>query len=220
MDSFDEAVARSLNSNGGIITPKGAIPLYAGVDEAGRGPLAGPVVAAAAVFSTPPKSPFIKDSKKLSPKGRAKALPEIYACAVDYAVGIVTHDEIDRINIHRASLLAMEKAVAGLKVRPELLLIDGKFTIKSAIPQKAVISGDALSKAIGAASIIAKTTRDALMDEYHLIYPVYNFISNKGYPTKEHIEAIRRHGPCPIHRRTFRGVMPPPGVISPHGGAP
>lgn len=199
MDSFDAAVVRGFKT-------------FAGVDEAGRGPLAGPVVAAAAVFVTPPKSPFIKDSKKLSPKGRANALPHIYAAAIDYAVGIVTHDEIDRINIHRASLLAMEKAIAGLKAAPELLLIDGKFTIKSAIPQKAIISGDALSKAIGAASIIAKTTRDALMDEYHLVYPVYNFLSNKGYPTKEHLEALRRHGPCPIHRLTFRGVMPPSGV--------
>ncbi|MBI5969954.1 MAG: ribonuclease HII [Deltaproteobacteria bacterium] len=187
------------------MTPNG-VSLFAGVDEAGRGPLAGPVVAAAAVFSTPPKSPFIKDSKKLTPAGRANALPHVYAAAVAYAVGIVTHDEIDRINIHKASLLAMEKAVAGLKVRPGLLLIDGKFTIKSDIPQKAIISGDVLSRAIGAASIIAKTTRDGLMDEYHLIYPVYNFIRNKGYPTKEHIEAIRKHGPCPIHRTTFKGV--------------
>ncbi len=198
MDSFDAAVARGFET-------------FAGVDEAGRGPLAGPVVAAVAVFSTPLESPFIKDSKKLSPKARANALPHIYAAADDYAVGIVTHDEIDRINIHRASLLAMEKAVAGLKASPGLLLIDGKFTIKSDIPQKAIISGDALSKAIAAASIIAKTTRDGLMDEYHFLYPVYNFIGNKGYPTKEHLEALKRHGPCPIHRRTFRGVMQPPG---------
>lgn len=179
----------------------------AGVDEAGRGPLAGPVVAAAVIFPLAlPLKLGIKDSKALSAKAREELVFGIYREALSIGIGIVWPSEIDAINIHKASLRAMEMAVATLD-GPEFLLIDGTFPIKTDLPQLPVISGDALSVSIAAASIIAKTTRDRIMDGYERLYPGYNFASNKGYGTKEHLEALSKIGPCPIHRRSFRGVV-------------
>lgn len=182
--------------------------LIAGLDEAGRGPLAGPVVAAAVIFARPlPLDIGIRDSKKLSPARRTSLVIDIHLNAVSVGVGLVWPVEIDSINIHRASLLAMERAVSALRVNPDMLLIDGSFRIDSAIDQKTIVSGDALSVSIAAASIVAKTARDRIMDAYHCSYPAYNFASHKGYPTKEHLSALSTHGPSPIHRRSFRGVV-------------
>jgi ribonuclease HII len=188
--------------------------IIAGVDEAGRGPLAGPVVSAAVVL---PESlshgnisdgPLagINDSKKLSEKKRTALFPLIKENAIAVAVGIAHHQEIDQINILQASLLSMKRAVDNLSTSPDFLLIDGKFTIDSDINQSALIKGDSRSISIAAASIIAKVTRDAIMAELDSQYPEYNFIQHKGYPTKAHKAAIVKHGPCPIHRMTFRGV--------------
>lgn len=179
----------------------------AGVDEAGRGPLAGPVAAAAVIFASPPTHLGIKDSKTLSPEKRASLVFDIYRHAASVGVGFVWPAEIDRINILRASLKAMVRAVEALSVRPELLLIDGKFPVDSEIEQKLIVSGDSLSVSIAAASIIAKTIRDRVMESYDLLYPGYNFAQNKGYPTKEHLEALEKLGPSPIHRLSFRGVL-------------
>lgn len=179
----------------------------AGTDEAGRGPLAGPVVAAAVIFASIPQGSLINDSKKLTPKKRESLVFEIYRKAYSVGVGVVWPEEIDRINIHRASLKAMERAVSALSVTPDLLLVDGSFPTGLSIPQRPIISGDARSISIAAASIIAKTARDNMMEAYHGIYPEYNFASHKGYPTKEHLSALVRLGPTPIHRLTFRGVL-------------
>ncbi|HBG47828.1 MAG TPA: ribonuclease HII [Deltaproteobacteria bacterium] len=180
----------------------------AGVDEAGRGPLAGPVVAAAVIFPFPPPLDLgIKDSKALSGRARAARLFDIFKEASSVGVGIVWPAEIDRINILKASLKAMELAVGKLSIKPDKILVDGNMPINTGISQRPIISGDSLSVSIAAASIVAKTARDAIMESYHRRYPQYNFISNKGYPTREHLEAIDIHGPTPIHRRTFRGVI-------------
>lgn len=186
----------------------------AGVDEAGRGPLAGPVVAAAVIFSKlTPVNPAIKDSKTLTPQKRERIVYDIYRSALSVGVGISWTDEVDGINILRASLKAMEKAVSTLSVRPDFLLIDGNFPIDSEIEQRPIISGDALSISIAAASIIAKTVRDRIMEAYHRMYPDYNFGSHKGYATKEHLEMLRRVGPAPIHRKSFRGVLQDQGEL-------
>ena len=177
----------------------------AGIDEAGRGPLAGPVVSAAVIL---PQgfSIQVRDSKTLSPKQRDNFYDKIYAHAVSVGVGISDSAEIDRINILKASLLSMRLALENLKLAPDYLLIDGQFLIASDLPQKPVIKGDSLSMSISAASIIAKVTRDRLMDKYHKDYPQFGFSKHKGYPTKAHKDAIRKFGICPIHRRTFKGV--------------
>ena len=178
--------------------------LIAGVDEAGRGPLAGPVVAAAVILPFPPPLNLgIKDSKALSPKARSSILMDICKSALAIGVGTVWNEEIDEINIHRASLKAMAKAVEALSRRPDFILIDGRFGIDTAVPELAVVRGDGLSVSIAAASIVAKTARDRIMDAYHSIYPQYNFIRNKGYGTEEHLSALRSIGPCPIHRKSF-----------------
>jgi ribonuclease HII len=179
----------------------------AGVDEAGRGPLAGPVVAAAVILPESFTIVGLDDSKKLTHLQRVKILDLIITYAVDLAVGIVDHEAIDSINILRASLRAMEVAVNNLGRKPDFLLIDGNQRTSLLIPQETVIKGDSRCCSIAAASIVAKVRRDEIMNEYHEIYPEYNFRSHKGYPTKEHLEAIRKHGPCPIHRRSFRGVL-------------
>ena len=178
----------------------------AGVDEAGRGPLAGPVVSAAVIL--PDKFPDygIDDSKKLTPKKRGYLFPIIMEGAVAVSTGLASCEEIDHINILQASLKSMEKAVKGLFPPPDYLLIDGKFTISSSIPQTALIKGDSKSISIAAASIIAKVTRDNLMLDLHAKYPEYGFDRHKGYPTKAHKQAILKYGPCPVHRRTFKGV--------------
>jgi ribonuclease HII len=178
--------------------------IVAGIDEAGRGPLAGPVVAAAVVFTPELMALGIKDSKKLSPGRRNTAALDIYLTAPATAVGVVWPEEVDRVNIHRATLKAMEKAVKALSIEPECLLIDGPFPVQGVrVAQRPIKSGDSKSVTIAAASIIAKTTRDSIMAAYHTLYPGYNFIKNKGYGTPEHISILRQSGPCPIHRKSF-----------------
>jgi ribonuclease HII len=183
----------------------GKIP--AGVDEAGRGPLAGPVVAAAVILPEECEINGLNDSKKLSPQKREILFDRIKRLAVSIGVGIVEPEEIDRINILRATLLAMEIAVKDLNPQPNFLLIDGSTPTSLLIPQKTVVNGDSICYSVAAASIIAKVTRDSIMDNYHNIHPEYDFKKHKGYPTKEHLEALRKFGPCPIHRKTFRGVL-------------
>jgi len=178
----------------------------AGIDEAGRGPLAGPVVSAAVILPPTFTISGVIDSKKLSVKQRAQLYDKIYAHAVAIGIGIVDPVEIDRINILQASLLAMAIAVDNLNPQPDCLLIDGTFRISSQLPQKPIAKGDSLSVSIAAASIIAKVTRDRLMESYHLYYPNFDFAQHKGYPTKAHREAIRKFGCSPIHRRSFKGV--------------
>ena len=179
----------------------------AGIDEAGRGPLAGPVVSAAVILPTAfdPVSHEI-DSKKLTPKKREALYNTIYDIAVSVGIGIVDSTEIDRINILNAALLSMAMAVENLDPAPDYLLIDGIFTIPSKLPQEAIKKGDALSTSIGCASIIAKVTRDRLMQRYHEDFPYYGFDRHKGYPTKQHKAAIIKHGHSIIHRKSFKGV--------------
>ncbi len=180
--------------------------LIAGVDEAGRGPLAGPVVSAAVILPFGFHASGLNDSKKLTPKKRDTFYEKIYAGADAIGIGIVDVAEIDRINILQAALLSMLIAAKNLQPQPDFLLIDGKFITEAKYPQQAIIKGDALSMSIAAASIIAKVTRDRIMRKYHAVYPVYGFDRHKGYPTQEHREAIKSHGCCPIHRKTFKGV--------------
>ncbi|HEB50286.1 MAG TPA: ribonuclease HII [Desulfobulbus sp.] len=180
----------------------------AGLDEAGRGPLAGPVVAACVIL--PPACDYgrFRDSKQLSARRRRELHAYVLDCGARIGVSVVDAAEIDRLNILQASLQAMKRAAeacldSGL---PGFLLVDGKFTVPMALPQLALVKGESRSASIAAASIVAKETRDRLMEQYHRQYPVYNFLRNKGYPTREHRQALVEHGPCPIHRRTFRGV--------------
>jgi ribonuclease HII len=179
----------------------------AGIDEVGRGPLAGPLVAAAVVFDNLYFLPGLDDSKKLSVRLREYLCKIIKKCAVSYALSFATVKEIEDFNILRASHIAMERAVNSLNLTIETSLIDGCHTIMGVEhPQIPVIKGDSLVYSIAAASIIAKVERDRMMDEYHEQFPEYNFLSNKGYGTKEHIEALYRLGPCPIHRKNFHPV--------------
>jgi len=178
----------------------------AGIDEAGRGPLAGPVVSAAVILSNSFPTSGITDSKKLTPQKRELLFHHIVRQALAIGIGIVDPEEIDRINILQASLLSMKMSADNLNPLPDCLLIDGIFKISSDLPQETIIKGDSLSISISAASIIAKVTRDRLMEKYHQQYPLFAFNKNKGYPTKAHREAIRLHGCCPIHRKTFKGV--------------
>ncbi len=182
----------------------------AGVDEAGRGPLAGPVVSAAVILPENFSIDGIDDSKKLSEKKRALLFPLIKKNAIAVGTGICSHTKIDQINILQASLLSMKRAVEALQQEPDYLLIDGKFTIATTIDQAAIIKGDSKSISIAAASIIAKVTRDTIMQDLHDQYPVYNFAQHKGYPTKAHKQAILTHGPCPVHRQSFKGVKEVP----------
>ena len=179
----------------------------AGIDEAGRGPLAGPVVSAAVILPATFPVSGICDSKKLTPKKRSYLYEMIYEHAVSIGIGIVDSTEIDRINILQASLLSMAISVENLKPQPDYLLIDGKFKIQSVLPQEPIVKGDSLSISIAAASIVAKVTRDRLMEIYHLYYPHFGFSQHKGYPTRAHKEAINKFGCCPIHRRSFKGVL-------------
>ncbi|MCK5312929.1 MAG: ribonuclease HII [Desulfobacteraceae bacterium] len=178
----------------------------AGIDEAGRGPLAGPVVSAAVVLPHGFTDPDIKDSKQLTPAKRNLLHSRITELALFTAIGVADITEIDRDNILRASLNSMKRACENLFIPPDYLLIDGKFEIKSDIPQKAIIKGDSKSISIAAASIIAKVERDRLMIKFDQLYPEYGFAQHKGYPTKAHKQAIIEHGVTPIHRKTFKGV--------------
>lgn len=175
----------------------------AGIDEAGRGPLAGPVVAAACILN--PDKPILglNDSKKLTPSSRERLYNQIIENAICWQVGICDHDVVDKINILQATCQAMRSAVRGLTVVPGLLLIDAIKLEGVEPPIWPIIRGDALSVSIAAASILAKVTRDRIMDEFDLLYPGYGFSQHKGYGTKMHYDALLEHGPSPIHRRTF-----------------
>jgi ribonuclease HII len=178
----------------------------AGIDEAGRGPLAGPVVSAAVILPDGFAVSGVNDSKKLTLKNRQRLYGEIYRDAVAIGIGIVDPLQIDRINILQAALQSMLLSLESLSPQPDFLLIDGVFRIASALPQHPIIHGDSLSISIAAASIVAKVTRDKLMDIYHQEYPQFGFDKHKGYPTCDHRAAIRKFGCCPIHRKSFRGV--------------
>ena len=177
--------------------------LVCGVDEAGRGPLAGPVCAAAVILPAGFEIPGLDDSKKLSDKRRRELFPVIKEQAIAYGIGLASHEEIDEINILQATFLAMERAIAQLQVKPEFALIDGNREKDFGLPVKTVVKGDSLSANIAAASVLAKVTRDQLMEELALTYPGYGFEIHKGYGTKAHYEALRLQGPSPIHRMTF-----------------
>lgn len=181
--------------------------LVAGVDEAGRGPLAGPVVAAAVVLQTGFLPQGLNDSKKLTPVKRETLDTVIKTDAVSWAVGMATVGEIELFNIHHASLLAMKRALNGLQMSPDLILVDGRFTLPGVdVDQCPVVGGDGLCPSIAAASVLAKVTRDRLMDTLHLLYPEYGFDRHRGYPTPYHLTTISVHGPCPVHRRGFLPV--------------
>ena len=177
----------------------------AGVDEVGRGPLAGPVVAACVILDKNKQILYLNDSKKLSEKKREALYKEICESAVAYGIGIVSPARIDEINILNATYEAMRAAISNLKLKPDILLNDAVHIPKVDIKQVSIIKGDAKSVSIAAASIVAKVSRDRLMVEYDSLYPEYKFAKNKGYGTKEHIAAIKEHGLCPIHRRSFVG---------------
>ena len=177
--------------------------LICGVDEAGRGPLAGPVCAAAVILPEHLQIPGLNDSKKLTDKKRRELFPVIQEQAIAYGIGLASESEIDEINILQATFLAMRRALEQLTVRPEIALIDGNRETDFGLPVKTVVKGDSLSANIAAASILAKVTRDNLMMELAQKYPEYGFEIHKGYGTKAHYEALRTYGPCPIHRRSF-----------------
>ncbi len=179
------------------------VQILAGVDEAGRGPLAGPVVAAAVVFPTEVEIPEVKDSKKLTESKREQLFDEIVRHSLAYGIGIIYQTEIDEINILQATLKAMQKAVSSLRVKPNLVLVDGNKKFECEIPVETVIKGDSKSFSIAAASILAKVTRDRIMQNLALDFPEYNWHKNKGYGTKEHIEAIKKFGATEIHRKSF-----------------
>lgn len=183
------------------------ILLVAGIDEAGRGPLAGPVVAAAVILPQKFKRGKLDDSKKLTPQAR----DELYLRLTDnpgihWHSAVVSVEDIDRMNILRATHHAMRLAVEGLRMAPQHVLIDGLEVRPFPIPQTAIVDGDALCVSIAAASVIAKVTRDRIMVEMHALYPEYDFAQHKGYSTREHLARLRKHGPCPIHRRSFEPV--------------
>ncbi len=174
-----------------------------GVDEAGRGPLAGPVCAAAVILPGNLEIPGLTDSKKLTDKKRRELMPVIKEQAIAYGIAFASHQEIDEINILQATFLAMERALSQLTIRPDLALIDGNRQKDFGLPVETVVKGDSLSANIAAASVLAKVTRDDYMLEMAEQYPQYGFDIHKGYGTKAHYEALRQHGPSPIHRMTF-----------------
>lgn len=182
------------------------ISKVAGIDEAGRGPLAGPVVAAAVILS--PEKPIlgVNDSKKLNPHKRLSLYYEILEKALDVGIGIIDQRVIEELNILRATQKAMADSIGCLKSKPGFLLIDAVKLPDIPIPQNPIIKGDCISASIAAASIVAKVTRDKLMLEWHEIYPSYDFARNKGYATPDHLQALKKHGPCPIHRNTFKRI--------------
>jgi len=179
----------------------------AGIDEAGRGPLAGPVVAAAVIFPAGFVDPRINDSKRLDARRREELVPVITGAAIGWAIAEASEAEIDAINILQATLSAMERALAALQVAPDYVLVDGSIMPVVPVPGEAVIGGDRRVACIAAASILAKVHRDRLMQAHHEHWPVYGFSGNKGYGTAAHLGALAEHGPCPIHRRSFRGVI-------------
>lgn len=188
----------------GFIPPPAT--LVAGVDEAGRGPLAGPVVVAAVILDPARPIAGLDDSKRLNERRREALFPLIRQRALAWAVVEVQADEIDRVNILQATMLGMSRAVERLSVRPRLALVDGNRLPELPCPARAIVGGDRLEAAISAASILAKVTRDHLMLEWHRRYPRYGFDRHKGYPTRAHLESLARWGPCEIHRRSFAPV--------------
>ena len=180
--------------------------VIAGLDEAGRGPLAGPVVAAAVILPPMRSMKGVADSKTLTAEQREKTLVLIQEKALGIGIGIVEAEEIDRLNILRASLKAMKLALQSLLLSPDCLFIDGLHTLDIPLKQQAIPKGDGRCLSIAAASIVAKVTRDRLMVGYHERYPQYNFARHKGYGTREHLQALREHGCCPIHRQSFRPI--------------
>ncbi|MBU0508863.1 ribonuclease HII [bacterium] len=187
-----------------ILTKAGLSPIC-GVDEAGRGPLAGPVVAAAVIFRDCEAVWSARDSKTLTKRRRETCYRAITE-SLQYAVGVCSHEEIDELNILQASLAAMTRAIAGLDNVPKMILVDGIHAPKACGLVKPIRKGDALVATIGAASIVAKVHRDRIMEEFDRVYPGYGFARHMGYPTEQHRTALKRLGPCPIHRRTFKGV--------------
>ena len=180
--------------------------MIAGVDEAGRGPLAGPVVAAAVILPAGLKIDGVRDSKKMTEAQREKTFFQIHENAVGVSIGVVSHCYIDQFNILKASLEAMRLAVVNLDPEPQFLLVDGNEPIPVTVPHKCIVKGDNLSMSISAASVVAKVYRDRIMRSYHEMFPLYQFRQNKGYPTEAHSVALKTHGACPVHRRTFKGV--------------
>ena len=185
------------------------IKLLAGVDEAGRGPLAGPVVAAAVIFSPDIIIEGINDSKQLSEKERETLIPDILKKSISCSVSVISHSKIDEINILQASLLAMSISVSRLKIVPDLVLVDGNKKFEFMKPVLPIVKGDSKSFSIAAASIIAKVARDRVMKRLDIKFPQYSWNKNKGYPTKEHIKAVKLYGPSPLHRKTFlKNILP------------
>ncbi|HEV3239785.1 MAG TPA: ribonuclease HII [Casimicrobiaceae bacterium] len=181
--------------------------LIAGVDEAGRGPLAGPVVAAAVILNPDKRIRGLRDSKLLTAQVREELADVIRGHAIAWAVAESDVGEIDALNILQATLLAMRRAIEHLAIKPEVVWIDGLHCPKLECPTRAIVDGDRLIAAIAAASILAKTVRDALLVELDRSYPLYGFARHKGYATPEHLAALREHGPCPVHRRYFAPVL-------------
>lgn len=182
------------------------VRLLAGVDEVGRGPLAGPVVAAAVILPAGARLAGLADSKSLTPESRAALDQEIRAAALAWTIRELGPRQIESLGILKAALKAMAQAVAALTPTPEIVLVDGNHPLPLTYPQQPVIKGDSLCPSISAASILAKVYRDRLMEDLHRCFPQYNFARHKGYATAEHLEALRCWGPCELHRRTFRGV--------------
>jgi len=204
LDKERVAAMRSFENETASRTLGRGLPFSAcGIDEAGRGPLAGPVAAAAVILPPDRNIPFLNDSKKLSPKKREELFDIIRAEAVAFSVTLIDAQRIDEINILQATYEAMRQAVSGLQMRPDVLVNDAVTIPGIDLPQAAVVKGDAKCISVAAASILAKVTRDRLMEEYDALYPGYGFAKHKGYGTAAHIEAIRTLGPCPIHRRSF-----------------
>lgn len=178
----------------------------AGIDEAGRGPLAGPVVAAAVVLKENAVIDRLRDSKQVPAKEREVLRGLIEATALDIGIGVIGPEEVDRLNVMRATRLAMSIAIEQLAIEPDLLIIDAISIPSITIPQHSPVRAESISASVAAASIVAKETRDTIMLEYHDVYPVYNFRKHKGYATREHLEMLQRYGPCPIHRKSFARV--------------
>ena len=186
-----------------MLSPEKELGLVCGVDEAGRGPLAGPVCAAAVILPEGWEPEGLNDSKKLSPQKREALYGEITARALAWSVAFASEKEIDEINILQATFLAMRRALEGLSVKPDFALVDGNRDPGLGLPTRCEVKGDGRYACIAAASVLAKVSRDRLMDEYDGVYPQYGFLRHKGYPTKAHYEALAQFGPWPIHRRSF-----------------
>ena len=190
-----------------MLKPERSLGVVCGIDEAGRGPLAGPVYAAAVILPDDWEPSGLNDSKKLTPRMRDRLFDEITANAAAYSIAFATEKEIDEVNVLQATFLAMRRALEGLPVVPDFALVDGNRDPGLGIPTRCEVKGDGRFACIAAASILAKVSRDRVMAEYDALYPQYGFLRHKGYGTKEHCEALRAFGPCPIHRRSFLGKI-------------